>query len=162
MCPEEYLTVAMNPVPRDGEVDDTQCPQCGAAQVHGHWQWNAGYRPSVPSILCPACLRIASRTPAGEILLSGPFVRENAREIEGIAATVEACGLSRHPLERLMTVTRDHSGQIAIATTGTMLARDIVEAVDARFNGRVDLTYTADGSHVFIHWSRASQRNQTA
>lgn len=157
MCPEEYLAVSMSPVPRKREVNDSQCPQCGAGQVHGHWQWDAGYRPTVPSILCPACLRMAARTPAGEIVLSGPFVRENASEIEGIATTVEAGTLGRHPLERLMRVSRDTSGRIAIATTGTRLARNIVEAVDARFNGCVELTYTADGSHVLIYWSRPPQ-----
>ena len=137
--------------------EDHQCPLCGATMMDGRWQWNPGYLPALPTTMCPACQRIAQHSPAGELLLSGRFVRQHASEIEVIASDVAANLWGRHPMERLMAYSSDSMGRIEIATTGTNLALGIVEAVDARFNGRVEMTYAPDGAHVTIHWSHAAE-----
>ena len=76
--------------------ESTQCPDCGAKVINGHWSW-----PKQPEkfneVCCPACRRIAENAPAGFIEIRGSFFKENRDEILNMVMNIEKAEKGERP-----------------------------------------------------------------
>jgi NMD protein affecting ribosome stability and mRNA decay len=133
-------------------AEPTVCPQCGVVYHGGRWQRLA--RPAAAhEQLCPACHRIRDNLPAGIITLGGAFAYQHADEILALVRNEEAREANRHPLQRIMAVTRQDE-HIVITTTDVHVARRIGDAVAGAFGGTLSLKYSADEYLVRVDWTR--------
>ena len=132
--------------------DPTRCPSCGALYVEGRWTWRKANQ-KVQEELCPACLRIKDRVPAGVLHLSGTFFEAHRAEIENLVNNQEKLEKERHPLERLMGM-KVEDGSLRIETTGIHLARRIGDALNNAYQGKMDLEYLEGQRKVRVNWER--------
>ena len=129
------------------------CRQCMAVLKKGRWQWSAESLEGAYWEQCPACHRIADKYPAGELTLTGSFLKGHGQEIVRLARNVEALERREHPLQRIMDVV-EAEDRIVITTTGLHLPRWIAHAVASAYKGEVDIHYDEGGHFVRIRWHR--------
>ena len=125
----------------------------GDTIVHnGHWVWAdvpAGARQHV----CPACLRIRDRVPAGYLTLHGEFLPLHETEIMNLIHNHVEREQALHPLKRIMqSVKQDES--TVITFTDAHLARTIGEAIHKAYQGQLDYQYTKGEVMLRVDWSR--------
>lgn len=130
-----------------------QCSDCGAWYNAGRWSWQEETESEPESVTCPACKRIADNDPAGNVNLSGAFLKEHREEILNLIRNTEELERKQHALERLIGITEDE-GRMMVGTTGTHLANRIGHALAAAYDGTVSYTYTADETHLDVDWQR--------
>lgn len=132
--------------------EPTACPDCGAVFHAGRWQWME--RPAqAHETLCPACMRMRDRFPAGFVFLSGDFLNEHEAEIRKLIEHHEAKEKAQHPLQRIMAMERTDQG-LEVTTTGIHLARDIGDAVYHAYQGMLDYHYNPDQMLLRVSWMR--------
>lgn len=132
--------------------EPTVCSECGAVFLEGRWAW---WEPADKAhiIVCPACLRIKERFPAGYVEIKGAFFESHRKELLRLIHNLEAQEKGEHPMERLMAITteKDHA---LITTTGIHLARRIGEALKHAYQGDLDLTYGDAEEIIRMTWTR--------
>jgi len=128
------------------------CPVCHAVFMRGHWQWRAA-PPGSASLVCSACQRIADRVPAGRVVLDGGFEAANRNELIALVRHHEAKMQTQHPMERVMAIESGEQGTV-ITTTGSHIARDIGNAVQHAYRGRLDIDYRNMETELHVHWHR--------
>ncbi len=128
------------------------CPECAAVFHEGRWTW-ATRPPKAHETLCPACLRLRDRYPAGYVKLSGQFFEEHRQELLRLAHNVEAREKAEHPLKRIMD-TEDQDGNTLITTTDIHLARSIGDALHDAYEGELDYEYTEEQNILRVTWRR--------
>lgn len=134
--------------------NDTLCPQCGAAYQAGRWTWHGLVDASnAEEATCPACQRIAENVPAGTVSLRGAFVKQHADELCGLVRNTEELEKSEHPLERLIAIS-DSADGLDVTTTGLHLAQRIGHALEAAYDGELQIHYNHEEYYVDIHWQR--------
>lgn len=132
--------------------DPTRCPACGAVYIRGRWTWkDAG--PDAAEMLCPADQRIQDNVPAGVLNISGEFFDAHRDEIASLINNQEKLEKERHPLERLMDVSRDGQG-LRIETTGIHLARRLGDALKDAYQGKLQIEYLKGQEKVRVNWAR--------
>jgi hypothetical protein len=129
------------------------CKQCMAVLTGGRWQWTAKPLEGAHWELCPACHRIADKYPAGELTLTGSFLKAHGAEIVRLARNVEAMERREHPLQRIMEVAEEED-RIVITTTGLHLPRWIAHAVTSAYKGDLETHYDEAGHFVRMTWRR--------
>lgn len=129
------------------------CAGCGAYYNAGRWSWQreAGSQPE--SVTCPACRRIAENDAAGNVNLSGAFLRGHREEIVNLIRNTEEMERKEHALERLIGISEE-GGKLVVGTTGTHLANRIGHALQAAYDGAVSYTYTENETHLDVAWER--------
>jgi NMD protein affecting ribosome stability and mRNA decay len=128
------------------------CRDCGAVFHRGHWSW--GRQPAEAHVLrCPACLRIRDHYPAGYLSLKGEFALANRAELMAFVRERGEREKNEHPLERLMGVDETADG-LLVTTTGTHLARVLVQALKSAYEGRQWMRYNRDENRVRITWRK--------
>lgn len=130
-----------------------QCPQCGAVQVEGRWQWAKEKTEGFSKELCPACHRTNDDYPAGEIILSGGFLATHKNEIIALARHTEQAERADHPLQRIIGI-NETNGKVVITTTDIHLPRRIGHAIFDAYKGHLDTHYDEKGYFVRIVWER--------
>jgi len=136
---------------RSKPAEPAVCPQCGLIYHRGRWQRAA--RPQhANEHLCPACLRINDRDPAGYITLSGSYVAEHEDEVLRLVRNEAARQGEDHPLARIIEVAGS-KGKLSITTTDVHLARRIGDALHAAFHGELTTRYSPDEYRVRVNWS---------
>lgn len=135
------------------ERSDTYCPDCGVTYQQGRWTWQPlTHKDKATAETCPACRRIAERVPAGQVTLSGSFVKSHCDEICNIVRNVEEREKPEHPLERLMSISDSDEG-LMVTTTGMHLAKRLAHALDEAFKGgELHTHYKEEDCFVDIHW----------
>lgn len=131
------------------------CPDCGAIFHAGRWQW--GDRPDgAEAVRCPACQRIQDRFPAGFVHLGGPFLATHRAEILGLIRHHEARAEAEHPLQRIIAIEDDGSGEagLLVTTTDIHLARDLGEALHHAYHGELAFHYNEAENLLRVHWRR--------
>lgn len=91
--------------------------------------------------------------PAGVLQLKGEFFNEHRDEIENLIRNQEALEKERHPLERLMTLTR-HGDGMRVETTGLRLARRVGDALHDAYQGELKIEYLKGQDKVRVNWKR--------
>ena len=133
--------------------DPTVCARCMAVFSHGRWRWTKEPLPGAHWDVCPACQRIADNYPAGELTLSGTFLKEHGQEITRLACNTEKLESHEHPLQRIIAIdSRD--GTIVITTTDVHLPRRIGHAIVDAYKGELDTHYNEAEYFVRITWRR--------
>jgi hypothetical protein len=103
--------------------------------------------------MCPACLRIRDKYPAGFLTLSGLYLQEHKAEIINLAHNEEASEKAEHALHRIMAV-EEHADHVIISTTDIHLPRRIGEALRHAHRGELDFRYEEEGSRLRVSWQR--------
>ncbi|HLD94261.1 MAG TPA: BCAM0308 family protein [Anaerolineales bacterium] len=132
--------------------DPARCPVCGAIFTKGRWTWK-GANKGVHEELCPADQRIKDRVPAGVVNIKGAFFEAHADEIINLIKNQEKLEKERHPLERLMAIKRP-GRSLRIETTGMHMARRLGDALEAAYQGNLDIEYLKGQYKVRVRWER--------
>lgn len=132
--------------------EPTQCGNCGALFINGHWTWNQA-SDKVHIGICPACQRIADNYPAGIIKISGNFFNEHREEILNLVFNIEKQEKGERALERIISTQekRDHT---LVTTTGIHIARRIGEALSRSYKGEFSFQYAEGDKTIRVHWQR--------
>ena len=128
------------------------CSECGAVYRLGRWQWGHNGA-DTPRRMCPACRRIAEGCPAGIVTLDGPFVGEHRTEILNLLHHQAKMEGSRHPMNRVMSVTEVDS-RLVLETTEPHLAERLGKAVHAAYAGELTRRRARDEALLRVHWHR--------
>ena len=126
------------------------CSQCGAPFSEKSRVRNAS-PDNFNGMICPACMRIANRYPAGFVEVKGPFLEEYPDEVLGLICETAVQATEEHPLERIMAVIHDNKG-IVITTTGTIIAQRIGEAVARTYSGNLRVQNADDEEFIRVFW----------
>lgn len=143
--PDAYREMAKRATP-------SQCPKCGVVFAAGRWTWQA-VTGEAAQVRCPACIRIANRTPAGYVDLRGAFLAEHHDEIVNLIRNTEESEKGRHPLERIMRIAAKRDGT-QVSTTGMHLARRIGDALCRAYSGELAVRYLEGDQIVQVVWQR--------
>jgi DNA-directed RNA polymerase beta' subunit len=90
--------------------------------------------------------------PAAIVTLHGEFLREHRDEIMAHVRRLSDRAFVEHPLERLMEIDEDDE-VVHLSTTSVHLARGIGQALQAAWDGDLDLDAGAGGTPR-IDWRR--------
>jgi hypothetical protein len=116
------------------------CPRCHASYRNGRWTWEVPPLGSY-TLECPACERIADDDPAGELRLSGRFVKAHRSEIEGCLRNVEERQRAEHPLKRIMSL-REDGTDLVVRVTDSKLVTQLGHALESAWDGDLVLPKT--------------------
>lgn len=75
------------------------CPDCRAVYQRGRWVWGQAPDKAVAHV-CPACLRIRERQPAGYVYLGGSFPAEHKEELLRLLRNEEPASAAVHHADR--------------------------------------------------------------
>lgn len=89
----------------------------------------------------------------GTVSLRGAFVKQHADELCGLVRNTEELEKSEHPLERLIAIS-DSADGLDVTTTGLHLAQRIGHALEAAYDGELQIHYNHEEYYVDIHWQR--------
>lgn len=133
--------------------DPTLCPKCGAAYVHGHWQWTEAPVEGADYAICPACRRTAESLPAATVTIDGAFARDHRGEILALVRHECERELARHPLNRLIEIIED-GDQMTLTTTEAHLANRVATALHGAYAGVLERRWARDDTLARFHWQR--------
>jgi len=129
------------------------CPQCGAVFHDGRWQWVEEVPEGASKHVCPACHRSNDKFPAGEIILSGAFLKGHRDEILALVQSTQRQQNAEHPLSRIIDVA-ESDGKTVVTATDIHLPRRIGHALEHAYKGKLDVHYNEEEYFVRIHWHR--------
>jgi len=138
-----------------GGTEGTAYCECGAVFRNKRWYSEEGGAASKGGhrLVCPACRRVADKNPAGIVNLKGSYLAAHETEIENLVRnTVQSAGM-KHPLGRLMDMSKDKDG-ITITTTDVKLAQKIGREVYKSHGGDLHFRWTDDEDLVRVTWTR--------
>lgn len=133
-------------------AEPARCPDCGAVFHGGGWQWMDAPA-GAQEVVCPACMRIRDKFPAGFLALSGDFLAEHEGEIRQLISNHEDKEKSQYPLQRIMDI-EDTADGLMVTTTDMHLARGIGEALHKAYQGELEYHYNPDQALLRVSWSR--------
>ena len=136
-------------------TEPTRCPQCGAVYHNGRWQWAVEPPRDAHEHICSACHRVNDNYPAGEVTLSGSFLRRHKDEIVSLVRNLESIEKKDHPLNRIIAILDSEEG-ILITTTDVHLPQRIGKAIQRAFKGQLDIHFDKGGYFTSITWQRES------
>jgi hypothetical protein len=132
--------------------EPTVCPQCGAVFHDGRWQWSP--RPDgAQETLCAACHRINDHYAAGEVTITGGFVRQHVDEILHLVRHQGELEKGEHPLHRIMAI-EERDDALVVQTTDIHLPRRIGEALSHAYHGELDFHYDEEAYFIRVQWRR--------
>jgi NMD protein affecting ribosome stability and mRNA decay len=137
---------------RDKLSEPSRCPQCGAVFSGGRWSWTEAGADAAETT-CPACRRINDRYPAGELILSGAFVRDHEEELLNLLRNSARAEQAEHPLHRIMDV-EHRDDDLRITTTDIHLPRRLGHALEAAWDGELTTHYDPEGYSAHVAWKR--------
>ena len=132
--------------------EPTVCPKCRAVYHKGRWQWIEAPK-GADEHLCPACLRMRDRAPAGMLTLSGDFFNERKEEIKNLIRNASELAGKEHPLERVMAI-EDHEGQTVVTFTDAHITHGVGEALRHAYQGELDSRYSEEDGFLRVLWKR--------
>lgn len=132
--------------------DPAVCRQCGAVYESDRWHWGKVPKGAAEA-LCQACHRINDKYPAGEVTLSGGFLRAHRAEILGLIHNTESAEKGEHPLHRIMAID-ERPEEIVVTTTDIHLPRRIGQALSDAYEGEFDFDYDEEGYFIRVRWTR--------
>lgn len=130
--------------------EPTVCPQCSAVYHEGRWRW-LEIPAKAHQEMCPACHRMNDHYPAGFITLEGPYFLAHSDEIMRLVHNHEQYERVEHPLKRIMAIEK-HQDSMVVTTTDIHLARDIGEAVQRAYQGRLEFHYNPEENLLRVYW----------
>jgi hypothetical protein len=138
---------------RKKPTEPAVCKQCMAVFLVGRWQWTTEPLENAHWGLCPACHRINDKYPAGELTLSGGFLKAHGQEFVRLSRNIEALENREHPLQRIMAIDKSDE-KIVITTTDIHLARRIGTAIANAYKGEFESHYDDAAYFLRMTWRR--------
>lgn len=132
--------------------EPTACGGCGIVFQDGRWQRGSAPAACVRS-LCPACMRVRDRLPAGRVLLEGEFFAAHREEVLNLVRHEAEREHADHPLARIMAILPEGE-RTAVTTTDIHLPQRIGEALRSAYQGELDVAYGRDEYSVRVVWRR--------
>ncbi|MCW9024005.1 MAG: BCAM0308 family protein [Gammaproteobacteria bacterium] len=132
--------------------EPTVCPECNAVYHKGRWSWDKAPA-DAHATLCPACLRIKDKVPAGFLTIRGDFIQEHETEITSLVNNIEKREKQEHPLKRIMGCEAG-ADCVVYSFTDAHLARGVGEALQHAYKGELDYEYTNEDIMLRVNWSR--------
>lgn len=130
------------------------CPECQALYQHGRWVWpKAGEEKPRESRVCSACRRAKDRFPAGEVLVTGTYLKGHRKEIVNLISNVIRDENSRSPLKRVIDFDADEN-TLKVSLTDDHLARHIGDALYKAYRGELAVKYSDGEKFVRLYWHR--------
>lgn len=129
------------------------CKECGVVFENGRWHWSPELPTNAADALCPACMRIRDRLPAGFLTLSGDFLQKHREDILHLLRNTVDAQQKEHPVKRIMDIT-DTGGEVAVSFTDIHLPRTVGEAIRRAYNGELDIQYAEESGISRAYWSR--------
>lgn len=136
---------------------EAQCSSCGAVYKDERWQW---MEPSIDaaSIRCPACRRIAERSPAAYLEIEAPISADKHDELIHSIREIEHLEKSADPMQRIMTI-EETSKQLLVTTTNVRLARSIAQLLQSSYGCDLDFHFDRDTSLLWLRCGTASEKS---
>jgi hypothetical protein len=129
------------------------CPECQALYQQGRWTWpREGDKPREPEV-CSACRRARDRFPAGEVLVTGTYLKSHRKEIENLISNVIRDENHRSPLRRVIDFTSEGDA-LRVSLTDDHLARHIGDALHKAYRGELAVKYSGGERFVRLYWHR--------
>jgi NMD protein affecting ribosome stability and mRNA decay len=132
--------------------EPTRCPDCNAVFHNGRWG-SASAPQGAHKVLCPACLRMRDKLPAGSVTITGVFFDAHRDEVLALVNHVAARERKEHPLHRIMHVEETADG-LVVTTTDIHSPQRIAEALKHAYQGDFKLRYGHDEYTVHASWRR--------
>jgi len=133
--------------------EPTHCPDCGVVYHKGRWQWMDAQEASHQQH-CPACERTRDKFPAGFLALNGPFFVDHKEEILNLIKSQEQKERAEHPLERIMEMHEELSGDLTISYTGVHLAQGTGKALHHAYQGDMKIEHNKRSGQIRVYWQR--------
>ncbi|MGC9324487.1 MAG: BCAM0308 family protein [Desulfomonilia bacterium] len=133
--------------------EGTYCPDCAAVYLQGRWVWPEKKVTRGEPFLCPACRRIRDDFPAGEVFLSGSYLKKHKGEILNLIQNIIIEAKERTPLKRVIEL-KQNKEKILVRLTDDHLARHIGDAVFRAYSGNLELKYSDEEKFVRLYWHR--------
>lgn len=133
--------------------EGVHCPECQAVYMEGRWVWPEKQPPTGGAYLCSACRRIRDDFPAGEVYLTGSYLKKHLHEIENLVRNIADDARDRSPLKRVMNILKDEAG-MRVRLTDDHLARLIGEALYRAYKGDLQVKYSEEEKFVRLYWHR--------
>ncbi len=133
--------------------EQTFCPQCHATYVGGRWVWGREGQPAGDTQLCPACRRQEDKYPAGEVNITGTYIKGHRDEILNLIQNIADEQQQRSPLKRIIEIREDEDG-LCVFLTDNHLARRIGNSMYRAYRGDLKLQYTQEAQYVRLYWHR--------
>lgn len=136
------------------------CRSCKAVYMNKRWYAddgilkNAAGKDNILYTTCPACQKINERFPGGVLTLKGVMDMPNRDDLMNLIKNEEEKARGLNPLERIMSVEENGSGNIVISTTNEKLAQRLGRAVKKAFHGEITYKWSHDNKLVRVDWTR--------
>jgi hypothetical protein len=129
------------------------CPVCMAQYQQGRWIWPREGDEHREARVCSACRRARDRFPAGEVLITGTYLKGHRNEIVNLIYNVVRDENSRSPLKRVIDFSSE-SGVLRVSLTDDHLARHIGEALHKAYRGELAVKSGGGEKFVRLYWHR--------
>jgi NMD protein affecting ribosome stability and mRNA decay len=129
------------------------CSECGVVFQNGRWQWSPELPTNAADALCPACMRIRDRVPAGVLTLGGSFLQKHRDDIMHLLRNTVDAQQREHPVKRIMDIA-EAGGEVEVTFTDTHLPRTVGEAIRRAYDGVLEIKFAEESGIARANWSR--------
>lgn len=129
------------------------CRECGVVFENGRWQWSPELPTNAAEALCPACMRIRDRVPAGFLTLSGDFLQKHREDVMRLLRNTVDAQQKEHPIKRIMDIAEVDDG-VEATFTDIHLPRTVGEAIRRAYDGVLDIQFAKESGIARAYWSR--------
>jgi len=110
--------------------------------------------PETKQTVCPGCRKIRDNFAGGIVTLRGDFILEHKQDLMNLIKNEEERARGFNPLERIISVKENGSGNIVVSTTNEKMAQRIGKAVKKAFSGDVAYHWSHDNKLIRVEWVR--------
>ena len=139
------------------------CGTCGAVYQKRRWvtaelagpippRGDAGEPPVI--VTCPACRKIAAKSPNGFVYFGGAFLAAHRDEIVQLVQAEAGRAAVDNPTARLIAWEAMEDGRLSVSTTTEHLAERIGRAVSRAYDGDVRYDFSHENKLARVHWHR--------
>lgn len=147
-------------LPKGASRKAALCEDCGAVYRNKRWyvdeEMTAAVRkdPDAKQTVCPGCRKIRDNFAGGIVTLRGDFLIAHKQDLMNLIKNEEERARGFNPLERIISVKENGSGNIVVSTTNEKMAQRIGKAVKKAFSGDVAYHWSHDNKLIRVEWVR--------
>jgi hypothetical protein len=137
---------------------DIICRYCNAIYQEKHWcafnKLNPANIDKLQKGVCPSCHEERGHVSDGVVTITGTFVKNHRKEIDGIIINTEARELKRDIMNRIERID-SNADAIIVYTTKNQLAAEIGKNLDKAYKGgELEIKWSKDDKPVSVKWHK--------
>lgn len=146
-------------IPETGLKEPSLCISCRALYQNKRWSLDPPAFDALEAsgeghwVTCPACQKIAEGYAEGVVTLRGTYLWAHEEEIFHILKNEEAKAMAKNPLERIISMTREHD-DLVIETTEEKLAEHLGRALHKAHQGELTVSWSKNHDVCRVIWER--------